>query len=166
MHEFRQPGPAADEKTPESLFFHVVEGHGLADDHVPFKHDAQLFQVGDLRPDDAFRQTKLGNAVAQDPGKLVQGLEDRHLVAALRHFPGKRQTGGPGTDGRHLHVIFFLDRGNGNAPAQAFAVRGEPFQVADGHRRLFHFVIDALGLALDLLRADAAAYGGQGVGFL
>ncbi len=55
-----------------------------ADHVVEMELHAHLLEAVDLLEQDRLGQAELGDAVEEHAARLVQGLEDVHLVAALR----------------------------------------------------------------------------------
>ena len=155
-HEAGQAGAGADE---HGLEAHVVEqlvdGQHLADDHVRLDVHAEGAEVVDLAVDDRLRQTELRNAVAEHAAGDVQRLVDRDLVAHARQIARAGQAGRAGAD--HGDLVAVGGRRNGLlGVVLAVPVGDEALQTADAHRLALD-AAHALGLALRLLRADAAA---------
>ncbi len=125
--------------------------------------DAELLEVADLLLDDLFRQTELGDAVDQHAAGLVQRLVDRDLVAAEREIGGARETGRSRADHRNLETGGRRQLGHLDFAALGHLPVGDKaFEPADGDW-IALLAGDADDFTLVLLRADAAADGGQGV---
>ena len=165
VHENRCTGADAEEDRVESLGKELVHRLDPADDGVRDDFDPQFLQVVHFRLDDRLRQTKFRDPINQDAARLVQGLEDRHIIAEFHQVARDRQTRGAGTDHRHPFPVGLRPRGYGNLSRPALVIRGEPLQSAD-RDRLPLFPEDADLLALILLRADTAADGRKRIGFL
>jgi hypothetical protein len=141
----------------------LVDRERLADDMVDFDLHAELLQTVDLTLHDRLGQAELGDAVDEHAPGLVKRLENRDAVPHLRQVRGHRQARRPRSHDRDL--VAGRDRRGGRRIAelhQRAVVGDEALEPADRHR----LVLDAdgaLGLALLLLRADAAADGGQDV---
>ena len=160
-HEFGQTRAAADEHGLEAVFpLQLVDGQGLADDHVGLNIHAQRLQVLDLPAHNALGQAELGDAVHQHAARQMQGLEYRDSISLPRQFARAAQAGGAGAD--HCYLVAVgrgtdgLFRGVGAVP-----VGHETLQPADGHRFTLD-AADAAAFALAFLRADPAADRGQG----
>ena len=83
--EARQAGARADEDGVKALFLHeLIDRVEAAGYRVKLDLDAELLDVLDLLLDDRIlRQAELRDTVRQHAARLVQGLEDRHIVAFL-----------------------------------------------------------------------------------
>jgi hypothetical protein len=141
------------------------DGEELADDGIEPDLHSQLAQVVDLGIDDDVGQAELRNAVLEHATCDVQSFEDGDRHAVLGQIAGAGQARRTRSDdgGALTGAAGSFHRLIPTAPYGG--VRDEALQAADGHRRIL--VADHAGrLALGFLRADAAAYGGQGVGAL
>ena len=163
-HEVRKSGTRGHEDTFEAGVFQLGDCQCLPDDTVFHKTDSELSQVINLKIDDTVRQTELGDAILQDTADFVQSLEDRHVITALRHISGERKSGRSGPYDGHFVTI-----GRGFDGCRMFAmlavvIGGEAFKIADGHSLSARFQVDAVRLALLLLRTDTSAHSGQRAG--
>ena len=162
-HEAGQTGTGANEHGLVAVLAHqLVDGQHLADDHVALEIDAHLPEAVDLLLDDGLGQTELGDAVHQHAASHVQGLVDCDLVAQLGQITGSGQAGRACADDGDLVAVGCGHDGS-SVDVLAVPVGHEALQTADADR----LILDAAGtlaLALALLRADAAADGGQGGG--
>ena len=122
-------------------------------------------EILDLRIDDRLGQTELRDPVNEDAARLVQGLEDRDVIAELDQIAGDRQPGRTGADDRDPFPVGLRRRRDRDLARLPLVIGGEPLQAADGHG-LALLPEDADLLALVLLRADAAADGGKAVRLL
>ena len=161
VHEFGQSRAGADEhRLKAHLLLQLVDGDAASHDHVGLDLHAQLLEGVHLLLHDGLGQAELGDAVHQHAPRQVQGLEDRHVIALFGQVAGAGQPRRARADHRHLMAVggraLRLPGGVGVVP-----VGHKPLQAADAHRLVLD-AADALGLALALLGADAAAHGGQG----
>ena len=158
-HEARQTRAGGDIDGFVAHFKQLVDGEHLADDHVRFDIHAHGFQAVDFLLHDGLRQAEFRNAVHQHAARQMQRLVNRDLIAQLRQIARRRQAGRPRADDGDLVAV----RGGRLGMIRhvlAVPIRDKALQTADGDR----FALDAahaLALALVLLRADAAADGGQ-----
>lgn len=159
-----QPGAGAHVHGLESFFAQkFVEGEGAADHHIGHDLHAQFLQLLDFVLDDGLGQTEFGDAVHEHPAHLVEGFEQRHVIAQFGQVPGGGEAGRSAPHHGHFDAVlgcqaFFHDiRARFPGP-----VRHEPFQTADGHRFSLD-AQDAVFFALVFLGAHPAAHGGQGV---
>ncbi len=126
------------------------------------KVDAHLLEAVDLLLDDGLGQTELGDAVHQHAACDVQGLVDCDLIAQLGKVACGGQAGRACADDGDL-VAVRLRHDGCSVDIFTVPVGHEALQTANANG----LVLDAAGtlaLALALLRADAAADGGQGRG--
>ncbi len=131
-----------------------------AGDGVVLELDAELLQAVDLALDDLLGQAELGDAVGQHAAAGEEGLEDGDVEALTGELAGAGDAGGAGAhDGDLLAVLGFA---HGCAAHLVGHVAHHALELADGHG-LALTAEDALALALVLLRAHAAADGGQQV---
>ena len=162
-HEAGQTGTGTHEDGLVAVLAHqFVDGQHLADDHVALEIDAHLPEAVDLLLDDGLGQTELGDAVHQHAASHVQSLVDRDLVAQLGQITGSSQAGRACADDGDLVAVGCRHDGSG-VDVLAVPVGHEALQTADADRLILD-AAGALALALALLRADAAADGGQGGG--
>ena len=165
VHEDRRAGADPEEDRVEPLREELVYRLEPPDDGVRFDLHAQFLEIVDLRLHDRLRQSKLRYSVNKDAARLVQGLEDRHVITEIDQIARDREPRGTGADHRDLFPVGLCRRGDGDIARLLLVVGGEPLKAADGHG--FSLLPeDADLLALVLLRADAAADGGEGVRFL
>ena len=165
--EARQAGPRADEDGIEALFLQeLIDRVEAAGHRVDLDLDAELLDVLDFLLDDRIlRQAELRDAVGQHAARLVQGLEDGHIVALLREVARAREAGrARADDGDFLRIGGALDRLDLFIRGE-LTVSDEALKAAnrDGLPALRE---DAVLLALVLLRADAAADGWQRIRLL
>ena len=159
VHKVGQTGAGADEHGLIAVLKELVDGQGLADDHVGLDVHAELLEALDLLGNDVLGQTELGNAVDQNAAGGVQGFKDGDLIALLGQIARAGQAGGTGAaDGDLVTVGSGLD--GGMVDVGVVPVGHEALQAADGNGLKLHAEV-ALALALGLLRADTAADGGQ-----
>ena len=165
--EARQAGARADEDGVKALFLHeLIDRVEAAGYRVKLDLDAELLDVLDLLLDDRIlRQAELRDTVRQHAARLVQGLEDRHIVAFLCKVACAREAGRAGTDDSDFLrigcALDWLDLFIGSE----LAVSHEAFEAADGDG-LPALREDAVLLALIFLWADATADGRQGIRLL
>ena len=74
------------------------QGVGPANDRVADDLHPGALQPGDLFLDDLLGQPKLRDAIDQHAARLVQGLEDRDVMAVLGQFARGGETAGAGAD--------------------------------------------------------------------
>ena len=159
-HEAGQASAGADEHGLVAHLKQLVHGQHLADDHVGLDVHAHRLEVVDLLVDDGLGQTELRNAVGQHAAGDVQRLVDGDLVAQAGQVARAGQTRGAGADDGDLMAVGCGGLG-GLGGMLAVPVSDEALQTADAHG----FALDAahaLGFALGLLGADAAADCRQG----
>ena len=94
-HKLRESGSGADEDRIEALPVEkAVYGHGASGNHVClYLHSEgfhRLYFVGDHT---VLRKTELGNSVNEHSSRLVQGLENGHLVSGLGKVARTGQSG-------------------------------------------------------------------------
>ena len=114
--------------------------------------------------DDVLGQTELGDAVHQHAACNVQGFVYGNLIAQLGQVAGNGQAGRTCTDNCHLMAVRLRLSSRG-VDVFTVPVSHKALQAANADG----FALDAahaLALALVLLRADAAADGGQGRGLV
>ena len=127
----------------------------------------------DLRIDDGVGQTELGNAVFEYAAYLVERLEDMHFVAVFGGITGESETGGTTTNyGDFIACWFIYDFVIYDLAIYLVIwpfghltvgiICAETLEVADGDGGMAHLEMDAVGLALFLLRADTTADSRQG----
>ena len=162
-HEAGQAGTGTHEDGLITVLTHqLVDGEHLADDHIALEIDAHLLEAVDLLLDDGLGQTELGDAVHQHAACDVQGFVDRDLIAQLGEVACGGQTGRACADDGDLVAVGRRHDG-GSVDIFTVPVGHEALQTANANG----LVLDSAGtlaLALALLRADAAADGGQGRG--
>ena len=129
----------------------------LTHDGVELELDAQGLQAVDLALDDRLGQTELGNAVDQHAAAGEERLEHGDVEAVAGELAGAGDAGGAGADDGDLLAVGGLHLG---LARELGLVAQEALELAD-RDRLALLAADALALALRLLRADAAADGGQ-----
>ncbi len=163
VHEFRQPCAGADEHGFKAVLAHqLVNGDRAADDDVRFHLHAQIDQRVDFLLHNGLGQPELRNAVDQHAAGKVQRFKDGDLIALLGKIARAGQPRRAGADDGDLMPVggglfgFFR-------ALRVMGIRHKPLQTADGHRLALD-AAHALALALALLRADAAADGGQRAG--
>ena len=163
-HEFGKSGSGADEHGGEALFVHkLVDGDRFSNDHVGLDLHAQRLHVLDLFFHNGFLgETEFGNAVYQHAAGLVKGLEDGHVIAHLGQISRAGKARGARADHGHLFALLLcgslrLD------PVFSRPIRHEALQLTDGNGFALNSS-DAFSLTLALLRANAAADGGQSGG--
>ena len=119
--------------------------------------DAHLLETVNLALDDGLRQAELGDAVDEDATAGEERLEDGDLEAVAGELAGAGDAGGAGADDGDLLAVLGLHDGLGG---ELGLVADEALELADSNG-LALLAADALALALVLLRADAAADGGE-----
>ncbi len=159
----RKSRATADEHRVEPLFFEqFVQRDRAADDHVGLDFDPDVLQGFDFVPHELLGQTKLRNAVNEHAAGRMQRLEHRDLVAELAQIARTGQPRGAAADDRDLFAV--IRQGfRGLGAVRHCIVRHETLEPADADGLALD-AAHALLLALRLLRADAAANGGQRVG--
>ena len=95
----------------------------------------------------------------------MQCLENGHVVAALGHFAGKRESGGARTHHGHFHAAPQGGAEGFYHAVLALVVGGKAFQIADSHGLSAGFKMYAARFALLFLRTHAPANGRQRAGF-
>ena len=128
-----------------------------ADDGVVLKLDAHLLQAVDLALDDGLGQTELWDAVDEHAAAGEEGLEDGDVKAVSGELAG---AGDAGRAGAHDGDLLAVLGGHLGLGGKLGLVAEEALELADGHRVAL-LAADALALALVLLRAHAAADGGE-----
>ena len=142
----------------------LVDGDRAADDGVGHDLNAHLFERGDFARHDRLGQTELGDAVHQNAAGLVEQLVHGDFIAHAGEVARAGQTGRAGADDGDAVAV-----GNGlldlrvGVGVGGVPVGDEALETADADALALD-AADALALALMLLRADAAADGGQAVG--
>ena len=141
----------------------VGEGEGLAQLHAQVELDAALLQQPPAAQHDLLLQLEAGDAVDHQPAHAVVAVVNVDLVALGPQPFRSRQPARPGADDPHR--LWTLPPGGGRLhPALLPRVVGdEPFHRADGDA-VEALLDDAVALAQPVLRADAAANLGKGVG--
>ena len=165
MHEHGQTSAGADEHGLEAVLLHqLVDGDGAAHNGVGLHLDAHGLQAVHFLLDDGLGQTELGNAVHQHAAGQMQRLKHGNLIALLGQVAGAGQTGRAGTHDSHL-VAVGLGLGGSLGAVGVVPVGHKALQTTDTYG-IALLAADAVHLALALLRADAAAHGGQGAGLM
>ena len=164
-HEFRQTGSRADKHSLEAFLVHqLVDGDRPSDNHIGLYFDSERLDSVDLALEDGvLRKPELRDAIFQHTAGLVEGFEDRDIVAFLGQVGGAGQACRSGTDDGNLRAArgrsgWRLDR---IGAGRGRVVGHKPLQFADGHRLTLD-TEDAAALALALLRADTSADGRKG----
>ena len=157
VEELRQARARGDVDGVEALLEELVGVGDVAHDRVVLELDAHLFQAVDLALDDRLRQTELGDAVDEHAAAGEEGLEDGDVKAVAGELAGAGDAGRAGADDGDLLAVLGSHLGRGS---ELGAITQEALELADGHG-LGLLTTDALALALVLLRADAAADGGE-----
>ena len=160
VHEHRKTRTGADEHGLEAVLAHqLVDGHDAADDHVRLDLDTEGLQAVDFLLHDGLGKSELGDAVDQHAAGKVERFKNGDIVALLGKVARAGEAAGAGADdrdlvavGRFLHVCIV-------------PVGDKALEAADADRLALD-AADALRFALRLLRADAAADGGQGRGLM
>ena len=153
------PGADSQEDGIVALGEEIIDRLQPADDRVGHDLHPDFLQILHLRIDDAFREAELRDPVDQHAPRLVQGLENGHIVSHFDQIPGDREPRGAGPDdgdalSRRGRQSRDLDR-----PGAALEIRDKALQASDGNGVPL-LAEDAELLALVLLRADPAADGG------
>ena len=168
VREEGKPCAGPDEGGVEAVLFEQVEQRaGAADDEVRAELHAHRRERVELGVDHLVGEAELGDAIAHHAAQLVQGLEDRHLVAGAAAVRGAGQARGAGAHDRH--ALAGLGRHFRHLGPAAFAgvVGQEALHLADADGLedvLLGLAHGAVALALAFLRADAAADGGEQAG--
>ena len=164
-HEFRQTGSRADEHGLVAFLVHqLVDGDRPSDNHIGLYFDSERLDSVDLALEDGvLRKPELRDAIFQHTAGLVEGFEDRDIVAFLGEVGGAGQACRSGTYDGNLRAArgrsgWRLDR---IGAGRGRVVSHKPFQLSDGHRLTLD-PEDAAALALALLRADTSADGRKG----
>ena len=158
----RKPRAGADEHSVVALVEQFVQGDRAADHGVCLDLHAQRLDGGDLLAHQALGQAEFGDAVDQHAAGGVQRLVDGYIVTQLGEVARAGQARGAGADHGHATAVLLGGLRRGAALCHG-VVRAEALEAADAHRVAL-YAAHAFGLALRLLRADAAADGGQVVG--
>ena len=95
----------------------------------------------------------------------MQCLENGHVVAALGHFAGKRESGGARTYHGHFHAAPQGGAEGFYHAVLALVVGGKAFEISDSHGLSAGFKMYAARFALLFLRTHAPADGRQRAGF-
>ena len=149
----------AQEHGVKALLLEELLGVGdAAHDAVVLELDAQVLEAVDLALDDGLGQTELGDAVGQHAAAGEEGLEHRDVVAVLGKLAGAGDAGRAGAHHGDLLAVGRLDLGLARKLAGIVAEEALELADCDG---LALLVEDAVALALVLLRAHAAADGGE-----
>ena len=135
VHEDRQAGAVGDEDRVE-LLAQLGQGVGPADDRVAARSSRRPPRGG--RPpacDDLLGQAELGDAVDEHAARLVEGLEDGDVVAALGQLAGGGQAGRAGADDGTFLPLGGASRGRGaavvcRAPSRRRSARGSRWRPA------------------------------------
>ncbi len=157
VEELGQAGAGGHVNGIEALLKQLLGVGDVANYSVVLKLDAHRLKAIDLALDNGLGQTELGDAVDQHAAAGEERLEDGDVKAVAGQLAGAGDAGGAGAhDGDLLAVLGLHDGGGGKLGLVAH----KALQLADGHR-LALLAANALALALVLLRAHAAADGGQ-----
>ena len=165
MHEHRKTRAGADEHGLEAVLAHqLVDGHDAADDHVRLDLDAEGLQAVDFLLHDGLGKSELGDAVDQHAAGEVERFKNGDIVALLGKVARAGEAAGAGTNDRDLVAV---GRGLGGRFLHVciVPVGDKTLEAADADGLALD-AADALRFALRLLRADAAADGGQGRGLV
>lgn len=162
VHKLRLACARGDVDALEALLAELVDGDGLAHEAVGVELHAQGAEHVELMVHDLVRQTILRDAVVEHAAEEMEGLEDVGLKALLGHLARKGKARGTGTDDGDLDAV-----GGSHVPRDlldrlALVIGDEALQRADGDGGVLHLDVDTMALTLLLLRADAAADGGEG----
>ncbi len=142
------------------LLHQAVDGEVRAGRLVALQVDAEREHAVDVLLQRGLGQAVLGDAEAQHAARLGLALEDGDGVAEQREVAGGGEAAGARAD--HGDLLLVRDLGLlGQRHVGERVVADEPLEAGDG-QRLVHIAARAVGLAL--VRADAAADGGEGVG--
>ena len=127
---------------------------------------AHATQAVDFVVDDAIGQTELGNAILEHAAYLVQSLKHGDTESPLGHVASKRQSGRPTPHHRHARCVGRHSRSGlrGIILVGKLPIGGKSLEIAYGHGRTFHLVVNATALALLLLRTHTAAHGRKRTG--
>ena len=157
-----RPAPDATDGPKAVVVHQLVDGQHLADDHV--RPDVHAQPLPGPRPcaDDVLGQTEPGCWEHQHVARNVQAFVDGDLVAQLGQIARDGQAGGTSADDSDLVAIG--RRGGGLAMYVVAVPVGDKALQAANADGLALDAADALAFALVLLRADAAADGGQCTG--
>ena len=160
VHEDRGPCADGDVHRVIPLGEELIHRLEAADDRVGLDLYSQFHEIVDFRIHDRLGETELRDAVDEDASRLVEGLEDRHVVPITDQIPGDGEPRGPRPDDGNAFPVALRPRGDGDLSRIPFVVGGKTLQTADGDR----FTLlreDTDLLALVLLRADPPADGGE-----
>ena len=163
-HELGSSRAGAYEHGRETLLAEqLVHGHGTSYYHVGLYLHPEPAHIVNLAGEHLLlRKPELGNAVDQHPARLVQGFENRHVVAQLGEVARAGQTCGAGADNGDLHAVRGgLGRLFGSSSVFTHIVGHETLQLAYRHRLALHSE-HAAAFALGLLGAHASADRRQG----
>ena len=158
VHESRKPCSGTYEN---SLVSFIVEqfvyAYGLPNHGIGLYADPHGFDIGYFAGHHGiFRKPELGNAVFKHAAGLVQGFEHSHLIT---EFCKVASTGQRSRAAAHYGDAMPVGRGALGKTDSVFTapVPYETLQLAYRYRLPFH-TEDATAFALQLLRADPAAY--------
>ena len=157
VEELGQAGTRSDVERVKALVKQLLGRGDVAHDGVVLKLDAHLLETVDLALDNRLGQTELGDAVDQYAAAGEKRLEHRDVKTVAGKFARAGDARGAGAhDGDLLAVLGPHSRLGGKLGL----IAQEALELADSHR-LALLAADALALALGLLRAHAAADGGE-----
>ncbi len=150
-HKPRKPCAGADKHRLKAFVAHqLIDRDRFADDDIGLDFHAERPDILHLRSDNLlFRQTELRNPVNKHATRLVQRLENRHVIAHLRQIPGTGQSCGSGTDDRDLSSVCVLCLMRLD-PVRSRPVRHKALELPDGDG-LSLDAADTFALALALL---------------
>ena len=161
IHEVGETRSRTDEDALEAFLLQLIHADGLTHDDIRLEVDTHLAQVVYFHVHDSVGQAEFRNAVFQNTAYLVQRLKYVYVVTFLHHIARKAQSRGSRAYHRYLDAIGRLRIGQRHLPALSLVIGGETLQVAYSHGRFVHLHVHAPALALLLLRANPAAYGGE-----
>jgi hypothetical protein len=143
-----------------------VKGQVAADVAVQHIGHAALAQLFVAAHHHVLFQLEAGDAIGQQPARAVVAVIDRDLHAGAAQHVCRRQPAGAGADDAHRFGPFGV-RADRLDPAFVPGGIGDVFlDRADGHGAVARLFDDAIAFAQPVLRADAAADFGEGVGGL
>ena len=163
-HEFRKSGTGTDKYGIKAfLADQLIDSDRFADDNVRLNLHAQcLYIFNFLGNNRLLRKTELRYSIDQNTARLMQRLENRHIISELRQISGTGQTRRAGTDDSNLLSVLLL-RTLGLDAVLSRPVSDESLQLSDRDRIALD-AADALTLTLALLRADTSADSGKCAG--
>ena len=143
------------------MLFEFFDRDGLADDRICMELHAQRTQTLYLYIDYMVRQTELGNTVFEHTAYLMQRLKNVYLIPVFGGIAGKGQTRRATTHNGDFHHSIIERLCRAHSIIMRLRIRivcAETLEVSDCYCRMTHLQMDALTLALFLLRTHTTAH--------